>query len=148
MNTIPELKESDLPADGLRFFHGLCNWVEEAKGSKMQFINWGKGEKKLSLINCIKPQKGEKFSVPDELSGNTLYVPISMSGLKAIIQLRHAFCHADLKYDEKSNQYRMELTDKVHIAGQFSLAAIREFVDIYLQPKNPKSKKIKKENSK
>lgn len=135
MNTIPELKESDLPVEGLRFFHGLSNWVEGVKGSKLKLTGWENGQKKVTFLNCIKPKPKEKRNVPMQLPENTLYVPTWSSGKYVISQLRHAFCHADLKYDEKSNQYRMELTDKVHIAGRFSLDAIREFVDIYINPK-------------
>lgn len=137
MSTIPGMVESNLPEDGLRFFHGLSNWVESVKGLKLELIEWKNGNKKLTLLNCIKSKQKKPLCIPDDLPENSMYVPCQYSGRQVISQLRHAFCHGNLKYDDKSEQYNINLTDKVHIAGKFSLEAIREFVNIYLEPKEP-----------
>ncbi len=34
MSAIPKMTDSDLPEEGLRFFHGLANWVENVKWEK------------------------------------------------------------------------------------------------------------------
>lgn len=135
MSTIPKMVESNLPEEGLRFFHGLSNWVESVKGLKLQLIEWGNGQKKLTLLNCYKPKQREPLSVPEDLTENSLYAPNWCSGRNVISQLRNAFCHGGLKYDVNSKQYSIEFLDKKHIAGRFSLEAIREFVDIYLESK-------------
>lgn len=140
MNAIPKITESELPEEGLRFFHGLSNWVESTKGAKLQLIEWKKGQKQLSLLNSYKPKQKEPLSVPKDLLNNSLYVPNWSSGRYVISQLRHAFCHGNMKYDDKSEQYLIDLTDNVHITGKFTLEAIREFVEIYLQPKETKNK--------
>ena len=45
MSAIPEMTDSNLPEDGLRFFHGLSNWVEGIKGSKLPLLDWKSGQK-------------------------------------------------------------------------------------------------------
>lgn len=139
MSTIPEMTESNLPEDGLRFFHGLANWVERFKGKKRYHIEWKKGQKKLTLLKCYKPKQKEPLSVPDKLPENSLYVPNWCSGRQVISQLRHAFCHNNLKYNTQLEQYEIKLSDKTKIAGRFSLEAVREFVKVYLEPKEPKN---------
>ena len=141
MSSIPKMTDSNLPEDGLRFFHGLSNWVENVKGLKLKLIEWENGQKELIRLTCFKPKRKEPFSVPSILPKNSLYVPTWIYGLKVIFQLRNAFCHSNLVYDENSKQYVIKLTDKTKIAGQFSLEAIREFVEIYLQPKETKNSK-------
>ena len=138
MSTIPKIADSNLPEEGLRFFHSLSNWVESVKGLKFSLIEWENGQKKLTLLKCYKPKQKELLSVPENLPENSLYVPYWSYGRYVISQLRHAFCHGNLEYDHKSGQYSIRLSDKVHIAGRFSLEAIREFVEIYLQPKELK----------
>lgn len=128
-----EFQLSNLPEDGLRLFHGLANWVEQAKKAKPQLICWKKGQKQLKSLRCIKPKQNEKLEVPATMSPNTLYVPISMDGKNALKQLRHAFCHKSLTYDEITQDYRIEYTDSKHIAGRFTLESIYEFIQIYLQ---------------
>ncbi len=58
-------------------------------------------------------------------------------------QLRNAFCHGSLEYDNQTGQYVIKFSDKKNIAGKFSIEAIREFVEVYLQPKEPKKTKKK-----
>ncbi len=140
MSAILQITESDLPKEGLRFFHGLSNWVESTKGMKPKLISWQSGQKRITLLDCFKPKQKESLSVPSILPENSLYVPAQSFGLYVIRQLRHAFCHGNLNYDVNSNQYVIKLSDKTKIAGQFSLEAIREFVEIYLQPKETKNK--------
>ena len=135
MSTIPKMIDSNLPEEGLRFFHGLSNWVELSKKYKLQLIGWKQGNKKLSYLHCVKPKRKEPLIIPPHLEDNTLYVPINSNGFKVICQLRHAFCHNALSYDKDSNQLKIEMTDKVNIAGKFSLEAIKEFVKIYTNPK-------------
>ena len=96
------------------------------------------GQKKLTLLNCNKPKKKEPLSVPDKLPENSLYVPTQSCGRNVIYQLRNAFCHGSLKFDDNSKQYQIEFYNKKHIAGSFSLEAIQEFVNIYLEPKELK----------
>ena len=140
MSMIPEMTESKLPVEGLRFFHGLANWVESVKGKKLHLIEWKEGQKKLTLLKCNKPKQKEPLSVPEKLPENSLYVPNWCSGRDVISQLRHAFCHNNLKYDTQSEQYEIKLSDKIKIAGQFSLETIIEFVNVYLEPKVLKNK--------
>lgn len=121
MSTIPEMVESNLPEEGLRFFYGLSNWVESVKGQKFHLIEWGDGQKKLTLLKCYKPKKKRPLSIPEELPKNSLYVPSWCSGRNVISQLRNAFCHGNLKFNDKSKQYSIEFLDKKHIAGKFSL---------------------------
>ena len=123
---------SCIPEDGLRFFHGLSNWVEQSKTLKPHLMRWKQGQKALTKLRCIKPKHGNHIELPNTLPCNTIYVPSSSSGVYVLCQLRHAFCHNNLVYDKDSGQYRIELTDKVKIAGQFSLDAIVEFVNVYL----------------
>lgn len=143
MNAILKLIDSELPYEGLRFFHSLSNLVENTKGEKLKLIQWKDGLKSIKLLNCFKPKLKEAFKVPEQMPENSLYVPTSSHGFYVISQLRHAFCHANLKYDKDSNLYQIDLTDKVHIAGRFSLEAIQEFVNVYIQPKEPKKEKKK-----
>lgn len=125
------LLSNNIPEEGLRFFHSLSNWVEQAKGTHPAIINWKKGQKQLSKIECIKPKNSGPIIVPRVLPKNTLYIPITSGGLSVIRQLRHAFCHNDLTYDEVSKQYEIKQTKQVKIAGRFSLDAIMEFVSVY-----------------
>lgn len=130
-----EFQLSNLPDDGLRLFHGLVNWVEQAKTTKPKLIKWKTGQKQLKGLQCIKPKQNENLDVPAAMSPNTLYVPISLDGKKALKQLRHAFCHGSLTYDEVTQDYRIEYTDSKHIAGRFTLESIYEFIQTYIQTK-------------
>ncbi len=123
---------SRIPEDGLRFFHGLSNWVEQYKTSKSKphIMTWEDGQKVLTKLNCVKLK--HPIKLPNTLPCNTIYVPSFSSGFYVLSQLRHAFCHNDFVYDEAIGQYRIMLTNKVKIAGQFSLAAIEEFVSAFL----------------
>lgn len=131
VNSIPI---SRIPEEGLRFFHGLSNWVEQYKTSKSKpyIMTWEDGRKVLTKLKCVKPEHNNSIELPGILPCNTIYVPSFSSGFYVLSQLRHAFCHNDLVYDEATGQYRITLTDKVKIAGQFSLAAIEEFVSAFL----------------
>ncbi|MDE6650155.1 MAG: hypothetical protein K2K45_09535 [Muribaculaceae bacterium] len=133
--------DSNLPADGLRFFHGLSNWVESVKGQRLSLIEWKKGQKALTILKCVKPKQKESLVFPLVMVDNNIYIPYWGCGLYVIRQLRNAFCHGQLKYDKNSCQYQIDSTDEKHIAGSFSLNAIREFVKIYLQPKETKKTK-------
>lgn len=128
-----EFQLSNLPEDGLRLFHGLANWVEQAKTTKPKLICWKKGQKQLKSLQCIKPKQNEKFEVPATMSPNTLYVPTVMSGKDVLKGLRNAFCHKSLTYDEANQDYGIEYTDSKSIAGRFTLESIYEFIQIYLQ---------------
>lgn len=145
---ISSLPLSNIPEDGFRFFHGLSIWVEQSKKLKPHFINWKKGIRHLTKLTCIKPKRGEKNEVPQSFPCDTLYVPSSSFALSVFCQLRHSFCHNDLKYDEETKQYRIDLTDKVKIAGQFSLDAIKEFVEVFLSTVNKNHKVKSKRKSK
>lgn len=145
---ISSLPLNNIPEDGLRFFYGLSIWVEQYKKLKPHFINWQKGIRHLTKLTCIKPDRGEKIEVPQSFPCDTLYVPASSSALDVFCQLRHSFCHNDLKYDEEIKQYRIELTDKVKITGLFSLDAIKEFVEAFLSTVNKNHKVKSKRKSK
>ena len=145
MTNIPVMTESNLPEEGLQFFHGLANWVEATKSLKISLIEWKKGQKKLTLLNCFKSKPNEPLLVPEDLPENSLYIPNWISGRKTISQLRHAFCHGKLEYEEKTKLYRITPSDRVKIAGSFSLETIQEFVNVYLEPKERKDGK-KNEN--
>lgn len=132
MNSIPKLILSDIPEEGLRFFHGLSNWVEQSKISKPSFIKWKQGQKALVKLTCVKPKSGNQVELPNVLPDNTLYLPFYSSGYYVFCQLRHAFCHDNLVYDKEKRQYCIELTDNVKIAGLFSLEAIKELVGVFL----------------
>lgn len=115
---------SDIPADGLSFFHGLCNWIEHPGVSKL--VSWKCAQKSLSKLTCIKSKLGEQVKAPKKLPNNTLYVPSYTGGRNLFKYLRNAFCHNSIKYDASTKQYRIAPSDKVKIAGQFSLEAIKE----------------------
>ncbi len=132
MNNNRKILLSKLPEEGLRFFHGLSNWVEESKSIKSQLISWKEGEKQLTQLKCIKFKKGEVFATLREMEVNTLYIPEYRGGKFVLQHIRHAFCHNDLEYDMDLNQYRIKLTNNVKIAGQFSLEGIKEFASIFL----------------
>lgn len=150
MITVHNMEESNLPEDALRFFHGLSNWVESSKKRGLKLIGWKDGQKKLSKIHCIKPKKNEPLIVPPKMEDNTLYIPTKSGGLNVISNIRHAFCHNGLSYDQNTDQYKIDLTDKVHIAGRFSLEAIKEFVETYTQAnqKTPKKRKLQSKKNK
>lgn len=127
-----------IPEDGLKFFHSLSVWVEESKRQKARRIQWGKGQNEISILTCVKYPKGI-FTEPQEMMDNTLYVPSYSSGYYVICQLRHAFCHADIAYNSTNGQYEIHESEKVHIAGKFSLDAIKEFVLVYIQQTQPQN---------
>jgi len=95
---------SEIPEGDLRFFHGLSNWVEESKTSNPHLMSWKKGVKALTKLTFIKPKKGKKINCSDNLLSNTLYVPQNSSGKYVFRQLRNAFCHNGLKYDNITKQ--------------------------------------------
>lgn len=129
-STLP-IPLSNLPEDGLRFFHSLTNWIEVSKVSKPDIVGWKRGQRLLKQLTCIKPNQGEQIIQPENIPQNTLYVPYYCSGFFVLCHLRNAFCHNDIIYDETTRQYRIDLTNKVKITGQFSLEAIEEFVTIF-----------------
>ena len=129
-----QFEDSTLPEEGLRFFHGLANWLEKAKKEKPQLPSWKKGNRLLTRLSCYKPKQGTPLEVPEEYAINTLFLPTKSSGLYALQQIRHAFCHNNLTFDEETSQYRINLTDNVKIAGSFSLEAVRELVNVFLSP--------------
>ncbi len=131
MKSTTAISLSDIPEDGLRFFHGLSNWTEQHKTTP-NLISWKQGQKALTKLTCVKSKHGKHVELPNTLPCDTLYVPSFSFGLYVLRQLRHAFCHNDLVYDKAIGQYRIELTDKIKIAGQFSLEAIEEFVNVFL----------------
>ena len=145
MESVSTLTLSDIPEDGLRLFHGISNWVEQAKTTKPKLIGWRKGQKCLTTLNCIKPKQNESLKVPENLPENTLYVPINFSGLAVIRHLRNAFCHNGLTYNKIKGDYMIKHTGQKSISGRFSIDAINEFLDVYLQPyqQNIKLKKTK-----
>lgn len=122
---------SVLPEEGLRFFHGLANWVETWKKCKPKYESWKKGKRHLTKAKYIKPKKGEDLEVPILMPCNTIYLPLNSSACDLLRNIRNAFCHNDLSYDESTQQYQIKQTDKVHIGGKFTLEAIEEFVNVY-----------------
>lgn len=130
------LPKCNIPEDGLCFFYCLMNWVEQQKKSKLHLIGWKKGQKFLTKLICIKFKPDGISTIPKTIAENTLYVPISSSGIYVIRQLRHAFCHNALSYDESTGLYEIEMTEHVKISGKFSLDAIVEFVMTYIQISN------------
>lgn len=144
---VPTMEDSDLPDEALRYFHGLSNWVELSENLNLKLINWREGLKNLSKISCIKTRQKEAFVVPAKLEDNTLYFPSYTRGWFAIKAIRNAFCHNGLTFDQNSAQYSIGQNGKFKIAGQFTLEAIRDFVDVYMQPK-PQKKSKKTESKK
>ena len=132
MKSVKSLLPSIFPEDGLRFFHGLSNWIEQCKGTKQNLANWKHGMKALTKLSCIKPRKGEPLKIPAELGKKTLYVPTSAYGYFVLSHLRNAFCHNALVFDKSNKQYRIQTNEKLNIAGQFSLEAIEDFVKAFL----------------
>lgn len=130
------LPKCNIPTDGLCFFYRLMNWVEQQKKSKLHLIGWKTGQKLLTKLTCIKFKADGISIMPKAMADNTLYVPISSSGIYVIRQLRHAFCHNALSYDESTGLYEIEMTKHVKISGKFSLDAIEEFVMTYIQISN------------
>lgn len=143
MNYEDYLPLSNMSYEGLRFFHSLSNWVAQYKKPKPHLKEWKQGQKHLTKLKCIKPPQKKPANIPSELPENTLYVPTSSSGLTVIIQLRNAFCHNNIKYDETRNEFEIAKTKHVSIAGRFSLDAIIEFISVYLDSTN-NTKKQKK----
>lgn len=131
MKSVKPLLPSDFPEDGLRFFHGLSNWIELYKGTKPHLTNWKHGMKALTKLSCVKPKKGESLKIPADLGKDTLYVPTSAYGYFVLSHLRNAFCHNALVYDKSNKQYRIQTNEKLNIAGQFSLEAIEDFVKAF-----------------
>lgn len=136
MKTPVLLPKCNIPTDGLFFFYRLMNWVEQQKRSKLHLIGWKIGQKLLRKLNCAKFKPDEIRTIPKAVAENTLYVPISSSGIYVIRQLRHAFCHNALSYDESTGLYEIEMTEHVKISGKFSLDALEEFVLTYIQISN------------
>ena len=130
MNPALPIPISNLPEDGLRFFHSLSNWVEASKTTKPHVASWRKGQRLLKQLTCIKPKQGKQIVLPETMPDNTLYVPSNSHAYFILRQLRHAFCHNGIIYDETTKQYK--LTDKTKITGQFTLEAIIEFTNVYL----------------
>ena len=129
-----QFEDSTLPEEGLRFFHGLANWLEKTKNEKKELPSWKQGNRLLTRLSCYKPKQGTPMVVPEKCNINTLYIPTRSCGLYVLKQLRHAFCHNNLTYDEETSQYQINLTDNVKIAGSFSLEAVRELVNVFLSP--------------
>lgn len=126
------IPQSNLPEDGLRYFHGLSNWIETAKDKKPHLVPWKKGYKALSLIDVVK----YKEELPHQISKggssqSTLYVPIYSSGLFVLRHLRNAFCHNALYFDDLTKQYHIITNSEVKIFGQFSLEAIIDFTNAF-----------------
>ena len=131
MESKTPITPSVLPEEGLRFFHGLTNWVEQCKACKTKYESWKKGQRYVTKAKYIKPKKGEELVVPIPMPCNTIYLPLSSSARDLLRNVRNAFCHNDLTYDESTQQYQIKQTDKVHIGGKFSLEAMVEFVNVY-----------------
>ena len=110
MESVSTLTLSDIPEDGLRLFHGISNWVEQAKTTKSKLIGWRKGQKCLTTLNCIKPKQNESLKVPENLPENTLYVPINFSGMAVIRHLRNAFCHNDVYLQPYQQNIKLKKT--------------------------------------
>lgn len=102
-----------------------------------------KGNKKLTLLKCNNYKQKNEFQDSMILTDNCLFVLKSSFGLNVITQLRNAFCHNDIRYNQISNQYHVGLTNKIKIAGTFKLEAIREFVDAFLQTNQLEKENIK-----
>lgn len=132
MKSVKSLLPSYFPEDGLRFFHGLSNWIEQCKGTKQNLANWKHGMKVLTKLSCIKPKKGEPFKIPADLDNNTLYVPTFAYGYFVLRHIRNAFCHNALVYDKSSKQYSIQTNENSNIAGRFSLEAIEDFVKAFI----------------
>lgn len=127
----PSLPITPIPEDGLKFFYGIIIWAEMPKGQKLKLKAWKKGTKGLSKLTCIKPNQGQPLTVPSQLAINTIYVPFRSSAKFVLTQIRNAFCHNGITYDETTSIYEISKTTKVHIAGKFSLDAMKEFVSIF-----------------
>jgi len=136
MGSVVSFSLSEIPEEGLRFFHGISNWVEQSKTQNPHLVSWKHGHKALNKLTCLKSKHGKVVEPPKTLPCNTLYVPYFSSGLYVLRQIRHAFCHNGLIYDKASKQYSITLTDRVKIAGKFSLEAIKEFVQVFLSERN------------
>lgn len=136
MKSVVSFSLSEIPEDGLRFFHGISNWVEQSKTLNPHLVSWKYGHKALNKLTCLKSKHGKNVEPPKILPYNTLYVPYFSSGLYVLRQIRHAFCHNDLIYDKTAQQYYIALTDRVKIVGRFSLEAIKEFVQVFLSETN------------
>lgn len=134
MNPIPNMTESNLPEDALRFFHGLSNWVEQQKRSKSKLILWEDGIKDFKALSWTKAKKGQKICVNSPIPENTLFLPYRCSGFHAIKQLRHAFCHNGISYDKESTKFTITNTKLINLAGNFTLDAIKQFVKVFTQP--------------
>ena len=131
MESKTPITPSVLPEEGLRLFHGLTNWIETWKVCHPESLAWKKGKRHLTKAKYIKPKKGEDLEVPILMPDNTIYLPLNSSACDLPRNIRNAFCHDDLTYDESTQQYEIKLTDKVHIGGKFTLGAIEEFVNVY-----------------
>lgn len=136
MESVSTLILSEIPEDGLRLFHGISNLVEQVKvkTTKFNLVGWQKGQKCLTILNCIKPKQNESLIVPKDLPENTLYVPVSFSGMDVIRHLRNAFCHNGLTYNKITGDYMIKRMEQKSISGRFSIEAINEFLEVYLQP--------------
>ena len=131
-----EIQYSNFPEDALRFFHGLTNWVEDAKRRKPKLISWRAGAKRLTQLCCVKPKPKEPLIIPAVVPKNTLYIPTSMGALDVLRHIRHAFCHNDIVYNANSKEYTIKRTEQVKIGGRFTLQAIEELVEIFVQANN------------
>ncbi|MDO4319345.1 MAG: hypothetical protein Q4C34_02100 [Bacteroidales bacterium] len=138
MTIFTEFQDSNIPEEGLCFFHTLANWVEEKKkGCKL--IKWKTGQEKLKKLTCIRIKQNAIVDITLDMQAETLYVPARMGALFVIKQIRHAFCHNNIKYDDKTGEYIIMRTNKVKIAGRFTLDALKEFIHIYVKNCNTKN---------
>ena len=133
MNQTDLIPISNFPKEDLRLFHGIANWVEESKNNKPKLISWRKGIQQVKNLSCQKPKQKEKLKIPEIIPDNTLFIPVYMGGKDVIKQIRHAFCHAALSYDENSKDYTIKVSPHIKIAGKFTVQAIKEFIGIFLQ---------------
>ena len=122
---VNKLPPNGLPAEGVLLFHRLTCWHQNNPKTTLRRL--GTRLKKLQLLKIVRPKIGEELTAPEELSPNTLYFPANNKGIKAVIRdIRNAFCHDSIRYDEESNQYIIRKNEKVKLDASFSLEAINE----------------------
>ena len=137
------LPQCQLPDDGLRFIYRLSCWSEYDKNNKAKLKKWSKAIKKPLKLKCLKPKTGIDFVIPEVSDTDTLYIPSQNYGIRQIIRhIRNAFCHNNVEYDEKTDQYIIRRTDKVKIAGSFSLPAIQELISRFIELEIPNNNNL------
>lgn len=129
-----------LPNDMVQTLSDILSWVEADKQEKQNVLPSRKARKSLSGVEIVRKKKIEVPQSPDSTQPNTLYVPLTYPGWQILRQIRNAFAHNALSYDNDSNQLIISRNKHVEISGMISSSGLKNLFFAFVKPKNAKTK--------